>query len=346
MKLNALRRQEFFRNHLTATTDEYKDLNIGALNLFALADGWGEMLFFVPVGLTLFLLPSISLLPQQVLWGYVITIIFLIGPLSNIVNLLPGIGRSYVAAVNIHSLQYSLTQKPEQYSDFHPQPGSERQYLWRELKLERLCYSYRDKEKEKGFTVGPIDLSLYPGELLFITGGNGSGKSTLGKLITGLYTGHQGSIHLDDIPIGASNIAWYSQHFSAVFADYYVFDRLMGLAADDMATQAGTYVSWLGLSEKITIEDGRFSNTELSSGQRRRLAMITALLEDRPLYVFDEWTADQDAEFREMFYRELLPSLKERGKGVIVISHDERYFSLADRVIKLEYGQVVSDQPS
>ena len=87
--------------------------------------------------------------------------------------------------------------------------------------------------------------------------------------------------------------------------------------------------------------DGVFSTTRLSRGQRKRLALVTAYLEDRPIYLFDEWAADQDPLFRRVFYQRLLPELKRRGKTVVAVTHDDRYFDAADQLIKLEEGKVV-----
>jgi putative ATP-binding cassette transporter len=151
-----------------------------------------------------------------------------------------------------------------------------------------------------GFTLGPIDLTLYPGELVFIIGGNGSGKSTLAKVITGLYPPQSGEILVEGVPVSAISEEAYRQLYSAVFSDFFLFNR-----------------------------------------QRRRMALLVAYLEDRPIYVLDEWAADQDPEFRQIFYMKLLPELKEKGKTVVVITHDDRYFHLGDRVIKLDYGKVI-----
>ena len=192
-------------------------------------------------------------------------------------------------------------------------------------------------------TVPPIDLTLSPGELVFIVGGNGSGKSTLAKLITGLYVPDAGEILLDGILVDDRNRELYRQLFSTVFADFYLFERLLGLGLQDLDAQAKTYLEQLQLTHKVTIENGKLSTTALSQGQRKRLALLTAYLEDRPIYLFDEWAADQDPFFREIFYQQLLPELKQRGKAVLVISHDDRYFHLADRLLKLDYGQIVNN---
>ena len=94
------------------------------------------------------------------------------------------------------------------------------------------------------------------------------------------------------------------------------------------------------MDQKVTLQGRSFSTLDLSQGQRRRLA-LTAYLEDRPIYVFDEWAADQDPQYKEIFYKTLLPDLCKRGKLVVVITHDDRYFHLGNQVIKLEDGKAV-----
>lgn len=197
---------------------------------------------------------------------------------------------------------------------------------------------------EKGFLLGPISFSWQPGELIFIIGGNGSGKSTLAKLITGLYPPLSGAIYLNGKRITQDNVEWYRQHFSAIFYDFYLFDSFLGFDRPNLDQEVENYLMQLQLAHKVTIKNGVLSTTELSQGQRKRLALLTAYLEDRPIYVFDEWAADQEPRFRELFYKQILLQLKERGKIVIVISHDERYFHLADHIIKLDYGAVESEQ--
>jgi putative pyoverdin transport system ATP-binding/permease protein len=198
--------------------------------------------------------------------------------------------------------------------------------------------------EEMGFLLGPISLTLLPGEITFIVGGNGSGKSTLAKLITGLYPPRTGSIQLDGVPITDDNREWYRQHFSAIFSDFYLFDSYLGFNHTDLDQEVQSYLKQLQLEHKVQVKDGVLSTTNLSQGQRKRLALLTAYLEDRPVYLFDEWASDQDPHFRDLFYRQILMRLKELGKAVVVITHDDRYFSLADNLIKLDYGQVAPEQ--
>ncbi len=215
---------------------------------------------------------------------------------------------------------------------------------WKSLELKEVVHTYHSQETDSHFSVGPIDLTLKAGELVFIVGGNGSGKSTLAKLITGLYIPDLGELRLDGEPIVESNREWYRQLFSAVFSDFYLFERLVSTEALTLDSQAQTYLEKLQLEKKVSVQDGQLSTTALSQGQRKRLALLAAYLEDRPIYLFDEWAADQDPMFREIFYTQILAELKQRGKTVIVISHDDHYFHLADRLIKLDYGRIESDQ--
>lgn len=198
--------------------------------------------------------------------------------------------------------------------------------------------------EESGFSLGPLTLTLQSGQLVFVVGGNGSGKSTLAKLISGLYPPQGGAIFLNGQRITEANVEWYRQHFSAIFTDFYLFESYLGFSGQTLDQRVQDYLRQLELEHKVRVENGVLSTVDLSHGQRKRLALLTAYLEDRPIYVFDEWAADQEPRFRELFYTQLLQQLKQRGKLVIVITHDERYFHLADHLIKLDYGQVEFDR--
>jgi putative ATP-binding cassette transporter len=215
---------------------------------------------------------------------------------------------------------------------------------WQRLELIGVTHSYRRDDEDGNFTLGPIDLALGRGELIFLIGGNGSGKTTLAKLLTGLYEPEAGEIRFDGQTINSDNRVAYRQYFSAVFSDFYLFESLLGLQPPALDELAREYLKQLQLDTKVQVTGGKFSTTQLSQGQRKRLALLIACLEDRPIYLFDEWAADQDPYFKDVFYLRILPELKARGKTIIVISHDERYYRIADRIIKLDYGQLVLGQ--
>jgi putative ATP-binding cassette transporter len=208
------------------------------------------------------------------------------------------------------------------------------------IDLIGITHSYRHEKDDSHFVLGPINLRLHRGELVFLVGGNGSGKSTLAKIITGLYVPEGGEVRLDGELVTDANRDDYRQIFSAVFSDFFLFRNLLGLGSGELDAPAQEYLEQLHLNHKVKIRDGALSTTSLSQGQRKRLALLTAYLEDRPFYLFDEWAADQDPHFKNVFYTQLLPDLKRRGKTVFVISHDDKYFHVADRVIKLDYGKL------
>lgn len=208
------------------------------------------------------------------------------------------------------------------------------------IEILDVTRSYHREKEDDRFTLGPITLEFRPGELVYLVGGNGSGKSTLAKVITGLYSPESGVIKLNGKPITDQNRDDYRQLFSVVFADFYLFDNLLSKTGKDLDVQAREYLSLLHLEHKVKVKDGALSTTSLSQGQRKRLALLNAYLEDRPFYLFDEWASDQDPLFKEVFYTQLLPELKARNKTVLVITHDDHYFHLADRIVKLDYGKI------
>lgn len=207
------------------------------------------------------------------------------------------------------------------------------------LSFDRLRFSYRDAQGARTFTVGPLDLTVARGETVFLVGGNGSGKSTVLRLLTGLLPAEGGTIRVDGAPVEGLAVAGYRELFSAIFVDFHLFDRLYGLEGVDPAT-VNAMIEEMELGGKVAYADGGFTQLNLSTGQRKRLGLIAALLEDRPVYVFDEWSAEQDIRFREYFYTRVLPDLKALGKTVIAVTHDDRYWHVADRVVRMDLGRV------
>lgn len=350
LKLHRNRRGVFLNDQIQTTTRKYQDFNIAAEIRFIIAQTWSQFLIFAMIGLLLFLLPRLPEANKEVLTGYIITILYLMGPLSGVLASLSIFGRANVALVKVEQLGVSLAAK---VSEECPTDGSATVPVapigvspmqFERLQLVAVTHSYHHEKEERNFMLGPIDLSFQPGEVVFIAGGNGSGKSTLAKIITGLYPPESGEIRLDGKPITDRNRDDYRQLFSAVFADFYLFESLIGLERSGLDAQAREYLAQLHLDHKVKVKEGALSTTALSQGQRKRLALLTAYLEDRPIYLFDEWASDQDPMFKAIFYTQILPELKARRKTVIAITHDDKYFDLADRLVKLDSGKLVFEK--
>ena len=212
--------------------------------------------------------------------------------------------------------------------------------------MRKIMFRYVDRFSETSFRIGPIDFNLYPGELVFITGGNGSGKSTFLRVLSGLYPPDSGTVTLDGKRIIDNSRDEYRALMSAIFFDYHLFRRLYGVPEPEPG-EVDRLLSQFRLSEKTGLVDGEFRTLDLSGGQRRRLALIVSLLEKRPILLLDEWTAEQDPEFRRKFYDELLPDLMQAGATVVVITHDDRYLdelNLPARRIRMDEGRIVEQR--
>jgi len=161
------------------------------------------------------------------------------------------------------------------------------------------------------------------------------------KVLAGLYAPASGVISVDGMDVPALGYPQYRELFAAIFSDYHLFDRLYGMEGVDNRTVVD-FLRYMDLKGKTQWEDGRFMYQGLSTGQRKRLALVVSLLEDKPIYIFDEWAAEQDPTFRRLFYESLLPDLKRQGKTIVAATHDDRYFHIGDRVMKMEYGKLTA----
>jgi len=342
LKLHRARREVFFARGVYDATEAYQRHNMTAERRFTISQHWSHLMFYVFVGLMLFLLPAISTIGKEALTGYIITTLYLMGPLAGVLSTFSLFGRANVSLQKIQQLGFSLAANAP-----FPESGAipaEDAMPFERLDLASVTHSYHGEKDGSHFVLGPMSLTFRPGELVFVVGGNGSGKSTLAKLLTGLYVPEIGEIRLDGKPIFDENREQYRQLFSAVFGDFHLFESLLGVEQADLDTRARSYLVQLQLDHKVRICDGHLSTVNLSQGQRKRLALLTAYLENRPFYLFDEWASDQDPQFKDIFYRQLLPELRARGKTIVVITHDEKYFSCADRIITLDFGQLISDK--
>ena len=323
----------------------FRDLSQSAQRLQArVGEHWASMILltgfviYFMLGVVAFVFPQYIGGHSTIVFQLVPTLLFCIGPLTRIVAQSPMFLRADVGLNSIFAVERQLDLAPG-IDPAQARAGRPRFAGFQAIEYRGVAYSYRDPAGEAVFTAGPLDLRISRGETLFLVGGNGSGKSTALRLMTGLYPADAGEILVDAAALRGADIGGFRELFSAIFADFHLFDRLYGLEDVDPA-EVARLIGEMGMQDKVRYEDGKFTDLQLSTGQRKRLALIAAMLEDREIYVFDEWSAEQDVHFREQFYTRILPGLKERGKTVIAVTHDERFWHLADRVVKLDLGKV------
>jgi putative ATP-binding cassette transporter len=334
LQLNERRGATFVEDVIAPDARQFRSLFIRTMTRYTWVANVGLILFYVVIGLLLFVVPRWQSESDAVLTTFTLMMLFLVRPISDLMFSLPVLRQAGVSLRKIQQLEGELgTSSPPTGPDPFRAPALQ-------LELRSVCHAYPGPTEDEHFTLGPLDLTLQQGELLFVVGGNGSGKTTLAMILLGLYLPESGELRLNGVPVTSENLSSYRQHFSAVFADFHLFEQLLVTDQERVSARARHYVNRFGMAHKVTVEDGRFSTVRLSSGQRKRLALVSSYLEDRPVYLFDEWAADQDPAFKRVFYTELLPELKARGKAVVVITHDDAYFHLADRIIKLEEGHL------
>lgn len=289
--------------------------------------------FYMILGVLVFLIPQLGTETYPDIVVKITTAgLFIIGPINSFISILPTFTNAE-SSLNFIKRVESLLDK-EQESDASICAPLEAPKV---LSLQNIGYTFTNETGQPTFSIGPISLDIHANEIVFITGGNGSGKTTLIKVLLGLYPCRMGRIKYNDTDINEHNVFAYRNCFSAILSDYHLFGRFYGLGDVD-ETRVEELLEKMQLSKKTALVNGEFDTINLSTGQRKRLALIVAILEDRPIIVLDEWAADQDPTFRKVFYEEILPELKAKGKTIIAITHDEKYFSNGDRHLHMDEG--------
>ena len=329
LTLNRERAEHIFNNVYLPDAKEYRHHIVRTDTFHLSAVNWSNIMMLGAIGLVFWMANSLGWADTNVAATYSLTILFLRTPLLSAVGALPTLLSAQVAFNKLKQFELAAF-RPE-----FPQPKIYAQ--WQTLELRDVTFSYRDNT----FSVGPINLTLNRGELVFLIGGNGSGKSTLAMLLTGLYQPVSGQILLDGEPLAADRPEDYRKLFSAVFTDVWLFDQLLG-AEGKPADPAlvDRWIAQLKMSHKLTLENGKILDLKLSKGQKKRVALLLALAEERDIILLDEWAADQDPHFRREFYQVLLPLMQAMGKTIFAISHDDHYFIHADRLLEMRDGQL------
>ncbi len=301
-----------------------------------------QISMYVLLGAVVFVAPQFSdSLGGPALTKTTTALMFIVGACFGLVQSIPILLNANAAADRIEKLEAALRatgSSPDEVDLVAPTHFDK-------IEMHGIVFRYTDRFSETAFKIGPIDFSLQPGELVFITGGNGSGKSTFLRVLAGLYPPDSGEIILDGEQVTADTRNRYRALMSAIFFDYHLFQRLYGINELEPG-EVDRLLKQFRLSDKTGLSGGEFRTLDLSGGQRRRLALIVSLLEKRPILLLDEWTAEQDPEFRRKFYDELLPDLMRAGATVVVITHDDRYLDELDlpaRKIRMDEGRIVEE---
>lgn len=329
LTLNRERAEHIFNHLYIPDAREYRHHIIRADTFHLSAVNWSNIMMLGAIGLVFWMANSLGWADTNVAATYSLTLLFLRTPLLSAVGALPTLLSAQVAFNKLK--KFDLAPFKAEFPRPQAFPN------WQTLELRNVTFRYQDS----AFSVGPVNLTIRRGELLFLIGGNGSGKTTLAMLLTGLYQPQSGEILLDGKALSAEKPEDYRKLFSAVFTDVWLFDRLLG--PEGQQANPALVEKWLAqlqMSHKLELQDGKILNLKLSKGQKKRVALLLALAEERDIILLDEWAADQDPHFRREFYQVLLPLMQEMGKTIFAISHDDHYFIHADRLLEMRDGKL------
>lgn len=338
IKVDKTRQQSIYNDYLMDNRLKNKELSISTGKKFLTNELLGNYSWYLIIGIVLFLLPALLSLEKESLIGYIVIILYLISPVATLINLIPSINGIKIALSRLAKFDEELSLNKTKHN-----VSEKKLVTFDRLRLEEVVYSYFHDKAQREFILGPINLEIVKNEIVFITGGNGSGKSTLMNVILGLYKPKSGTLFINGIEV--KNDFNLSSIASVIFATPHLFsENYNGFDFSLQNSKLEKLLSQMNLEKVIKKYDGHYRITkDLSKGQQKRVAMILALLEEKEVLFLDEWAAEQDKEFRVFFYNVLLSQLKSKGKTIIVISHDNQYFDVADRVIRLDLGKVKSD---
>ena len=334
LTLNRDRAQFYYERELEQSAYSQYHSSVRADSFHSFANNWTNVMVLGAVGIVFYLALAKGWADLQTATTMALTILFLRTPLISAVGALPMVLSAKVALDKLSAL--TLAPYEEGFKIDNPLPSD-----WQQIRFENVTYTYPNARKSAvDFSLKPINLTLKRGEMTFLIGKNGSGKSTFSMLLAGLFQPTGGRIWVDDIEIDLSNQRAYQAQITAIFSDFHLFTQLLGQAGFAEEQDIDEWLTALQLEQKVSVENHCLSTTNLSQGQRKRLALLVSLLEKRPLLILDEWAADQDPSFRRTFYQTLLPQLKARGHTIFAISHDDGYFRLADRLLLIRQGEL------
>lgn len=341
LTINKTFRGLYTKEIIEPLTEEQRKHQVIGKTIVEIFSRWGEVIVLFGIGAIFFIVRTTAFTNEAVMLSFLSVTLFAINPLSRITRVLPDFQRINIALEQIQSAGLSLEEDAVEKNkkDHTFTPKAEQSII----SLQEVKYSYYHNEEEKFFQLGPVNLEVKKGQVTFLIGGNGSGKSTLAKVLCGLYPPQEGMVKYNGEEINETNIEEFRDQFSVIFADFYLFNEIIHIPQTVIDEKAQEYLKLLELDKKVQIVDRKLTTTNLSTGQRKRLALLVSYLEDKPIYLFDEWAAGLDPYYKKIFYKKLIPDLKAKGKTVFAITHDESYFDCADEVIMLKDGQLLEN---
>ncbi|MCJ8272343.1 MAG: cyclic peptide export ABC transporter [Psychrosphaera sp.] len=331
LKLDRTKSKRFIKNELESPIEESLQAEKRGDLILHIAGNSSEILCFFAIGMVVFLLPRGEGFNEQNLYGVIMALLYITGPIAAILSLMQNLKMGEIALARINQI-YTVDVVEQQSSK---QINKD----WQKLTLKDIKYAY--SSEDFSFSIGKINLSLERGQTYFIVGGNGSGKSTLSKVISMHYLADEGTMSFDGQVVNDENRESARSRLFVIYSNYYLFHTIYNDINEETVALIDKYLKLFKLEGKTELIGNDFTTVDLSDGQRRRLALIVALAEDRDIYILDEWAADQDPQFKEMFYDFVLPDLKKKGKTIIAITPDARYFAYCDEVVKMENGKIV-----
>ena len=357
LALNQHRAEKLYTDDFLAHAKSYEKTVTKSDTFHLSAVNWSNIMMFASIGIV-FAVANYLDIPMGVATTFSLTILFMQSPLLHAVGAYPTLQTAQVALEKIQSLELAEHQ-PSFATDTVAQD-------WQSITLNNINYRYvgssnsshapdtavndnaqnsdnsDNNQNPSNNILKSVNLTLQRGDVVFLIGANGSGKSTLAKIITGIFTPTTGTVQVDGQRVNSENNADFRQLFSAIFSDQHLFKQLIGDQGNEPDTVlVSDWLHKLNLQEKVSVSDHKLSTDKLSQGQRKRLAMLIAVAEQKDILLLDEWAADQDPAFRRVFYQTLIPELKAMGKTLFIISHDDGYFEHADRLLLMKEGRLI-----
>jgi putative ATP-binding cassette transporter len=305
--------------------------------LVHLSDGFAsiQVMIYVLVGVTIFIVPVIASDFSGNVVAVATTVLFIAGSLTGVITSLPLLSQANTAAEEVNRFMHELEQinKPSLAESDYVESTVQN------ITVDNVAYRFAGKPGAKPFVLGPISCQFEAGNVYFVRGGNGSGKTSFIRILTGLIAPDSGRILLNGVEVDAAHSQAYRDLFSAIYSDFHLFRKLYGMY-DTTDEEVEAWIKKLEIPERVKFSNHTFSDLNLSTGQKKRIALIVSVLEKRPVIILDEWASDQDPEFRKFFYEKIIPELRAKDKIVIAITHDDHYFHLADHLLMIDQGKL------